>query len=61
MGHYSYSFVTENCQKLLKNMFLAMFTFVTSYSAQKYVLLVNEWFQIILDITQGALNTHDPI
>jgi hypothetical protein len=48
MGHYSHSFVTKNSQKLLKNMFLAIFTSITSYSAHKYVLLVNEWCEIIL-------------
>ena len=47
MGHYSHSFVTKKSQKLLKNMFLAIFTSITYYSAQKYILLVNEWCQII--------------
>jgi hypothetical protein len=48
MGHYRHSFVTKNSQKLLKNLFLTMFTSITSYSAHKYVQLVNEWCQIIL-------------
>jgi hypothetical protein len=37
--------IAKNCWKIL---FLVMFTSITSYCTHKYVLLVNEWCQIIL-------------
>ena len=42
MGHDSDSFVTKDGQKLLKNMFLAFFTSITSYSTHNIVLWANE-------------------
>jgi hypothetical protein len=48
LGYYCHSFLTKNGQKLLKNMFLAMFTSITSYSTYKYVLWAYEWCQIML-------------
>ena len=42
MGHDSDSFVTKDGQKLLKNMFLASFTSITSYSTHTIVLWANE-------------------
>jgi len=47
MGHHSHSFVTKNGQKLLKNMFLEMFTSITSYSTYIHVLWAKEWCSVI--------------
>jgi hypothetical protein len=48
MDHYIHSFVTKNVLTLLNNMFLAMITSITSYSAHKIVLCANEQCQIML-------------
>ena len=43
MGHHSPSFVTKNGKKLLTNMFCAICTSITSYSANNIFLWANEW------------------
>ena len=48
MVYNSHSFVTKNGQKLLKNMFLEMFTSITSYSTYIHVLWAKEWCSVIL-------------
>jgi hypothetical protein len=58
MGHHGRSFVIKNGQKLLKNMFLAIFTSVTSYPTHNIVSWANEWVPV-MDITQGAPYTHE--
>jgi hypothetical protein len=59
LGHHGRSFVTKYGQKLLKNMFLAIFTSVTSYATHNIVSWANEWVPV-MDITQGTPYTHEP-
>jgi hypothetical protein len=59
MGHHDRLFVTRNGQKLLKNMFLANFTSITSYPTHNIVSWANKWV-LVMDINQGAPYTHEP-
>jgi hypothetical protein len=59
MGYHGRLFVTKNGQKLLKNMFLVIFTSVTSYPTHNIVSWVNKWVPV-MDINQVAPCTHEP-
>jgi hypothetical protein len=60
MGHHGPLICEPKLLKTVENKSLTILTSTTSYSIHKYVLWVKKWCSIILAITQGAFNTHDP-